>query len=52
MGVRSLLLLGLSDRTLKSLYKIAKNEQKGAYPFFRHPKAMIELRKEIERRGL
>jgi hypothetical protein len=38
----------LSTKTLEALYRIAKNPKKGAYPFFRDPKAMIALRSKIE----
>lgn len=36
---------------LRALYRIAKDEGKGAYPFFRDPYAMIALRKEVEKRN-
>ena len=35
---------------LRVLYRIAKHPTKGAWPFFRDPRAMIALRKEVERR--
>lgn len=34
----------LKPKTLAVLKRIAKHPEKGARPFFRHPKAMIELR--------
>lgn len=41
----------LSTKTLQALHRIAKNQTKGAYPFFRDPYAMIALRKELDKRG-
>lgn len=40
----------ISDKAIATLFKIAKNPEKGAYPFFRNPKAMIALREENEKR--
>ena len=40
----------LSNSAIAILYKIAKHPRKGAYPFFRNPKAMIALREELIRR--
>ena len=40
----------LATRHLRALYRIAKHPTRGAYPFFRDPKAMIALRREMERR--
>lgn len=34
----------LSTKTLRVLYRIAKQPNGGVRPFFKHPKAMIELR--------
>lgn len=35
---------------LRALYRIAKNQTKGAYAFFRDPYMMIALRTELEKR--
>jgi hypothetical protein len=35
----------LKPQHIAALHRIAKNTKKGAYPFFRDPKMMIELRK-------
>lgn len=40
----------LSLQALRTLYRIAKHPTKGARPFFADPKAMIELRQEIDSR--
>lgn len=34
----------LSRKSILILYRIAKDQKKGAYPFFRNPRVMIELR--------
>lgn len=41
----------LSTRHLRALYRIAKHPTRGVRPFFVDARAMIELRKEVERRG-
>lgn len=41
----------LTTRHLLALGRIAKHPTKGVRPFFADPKAMIALRKEIERRA-
>lgn len=41
----------LTTRHLRALYRIAKHPTRGAHPFFRDPKAMIALRKELETRA-
>ena len=40
----------LTIHHLHALYRIAKHPTRGAYPFFRDPKAMIALRQEVSRR--
>ena len=49
-GTQEVILGSLSLNALQALYKIAKHPKKGAYPFFRNPKAMIALREELIRR--
>lgn len=39
-----------TTKRLQALYRIAKSQTKGAYPFFRDPHAMIALRNEVEKR--
>ena len=39
----------LKPQHIAALHRIAKNPKKGAYPFFRDPKLMIELRKLKEK---
>lgn len=41
----------LSDKTIRTLYRIAKNSTKGARPFFVDPRAMVALREEPEKRS-
>lgn len=43
-------LVRLKPKTLRTLYRIAKNPTKGARSFFKDPSAMIALRAEVERR--
>lgn len=38
---------GLSDQRLEALYRVAKTK---AYAFFRHPKEMMVIRAEVQRR--
>lgn len=42
----------MTDSAILALGRIAKNRKKGAYAFFRDPKTMMALRKEIEWRKL
>lgn len=37
----------LKPKTLQRLYTIAKHPEKGARPFFKNPKTMIELRRLV-----
>ena len=40
----------LSTKAIRVLFQIAKHPKKGAYPFFRNPRAMIALQQENEKR--
>lgn len=42
-------LVNKSDDAIRALFRVAKTR---AYAFFRHPRDMIALRHEFERRGL
>lgn len=47
---QGLALARLSDKTIRTIHRIAKAKNKGLRPFFADPHAMIELRNEKERR--
>lgn len=50
MKVQSNIFSGMKDCHLATLHRLGRDS--GARPFFRHPKMMIALRDEMERRGI
>jgi len=42
----------LSDKHLKTLFRLAKSKKHGLRPFFANPQSMIRLREEAEKRGV